>query len=367
MSALLGGTGPEKKPLSVPKLRPPNERELKPPWPDKAVGEYLPRCLDPQLLPDKPKPKRSPPTTIRNINHLLEQHGISVRYNLVQKKLDISIPGVSLTVDNAENAALSHIISLAALNSMRTSLVPDFLIVIGDANAFNPVAEWIRRRPWDGTDRLPAFYDTLHARAGYSEDLKRVLMRKWLLSVVAAALKPRGFKCRGVLTLQGPQGIGKTSWGQSLIDDPVLREAVIKTDHHLDGGNKDSLITAISHAIVEIGELESSFRRDVSRLKGFLTADSDKIRRPFGRGNSEYARRTVFYATVNQADFLVDNTGNSRWWTIPVDSIDYDHDIDMQQLFASSPKIMRAVINGGSRRAKKLSLLRSMPTIRPLV
>ena len=109
---------------------------------------------------------------------------------------------------------------------------------------------------------------------------------------------------------------------------------MIKTDHHLDGGNKDSLISAITHHIVEIGELDSSFKRDVARLKGFLTADSDKVRRPYAKVDSEYPRRTVFYATVNQGDFLVDHTGNSRWWTIPVIAIDYDHKIDMQQLFA---------------------------------
>jgi putative DNA primase/helicase len=37
---------------------------------------------------------------------------------------------------------------------------------------------------------------------------------------------------------------------------------------------------------------------------------------------------------VNDANFLVDDTGNSRWWTIPIVSINYEHGIDMQQVFA---------------------------------
>ena len=65
-----------------------------------------------------------------------------------------------------------------------------------------------------------------------------------------------------------------------------------------------------------------------------MTGDSDKVRRPYGRLDSEYPRRTVFCATVNDANFLVDPTGNSRWWTIPLTHINYQHDIDMQQLFA---------------------------------
>ena len=43
---------------------------------------------------------------------------------------------------------------------------------------------------------------------------------------------------------------------------------------------------------------------------------------------------TVFCASVNDENFLVDPTGNTRFWTIPVASIDYLHIVDMQQLFA---------------------------------
>lgn len=109
---------------------------------------------------------------------------------------------------------------------------------------------------------------------------------------------------------------------------------VIKLDHHLDPNNKDSILGAISHWIVEIGELDSSFKKDVARLKGVLTSDSDKVRRPYARTESEYPRRTVFFATVNDNNFLVDSTGNTRWWTIPLASIKYQHGIDMQQIYA---------------------------------
>jgi len=167
----------------------------------------------------------------------------------------------------------------------------------------------------------------------YPAELKRVLITKWLRSAAAAALVP-GYKGRGVLTLQGGQGIGKTSWIRELVPKGRLRDDLVKLDHHLDGSNKDSVITAVSHWIVEIGELDSSFKKDIARLKGFLTGDFDKLRRPYGHGDSEYPRRTVFAASVNEASFLVDGTGNSRWWTIAASGLDFDHGIDMQQVFA---------------------------------
>ncbi|MFL0670484.1 MAG: VapE domain-containing protein [Erythrobacter sp.] len=205
---------------------------------------------------------------------------------------------------------------------------------MADENLFNPAADWMSSSLWDGEDRLPAFYQTLTTEDDFPVELKDVLIRKWLLSIVAATFMARNFKTRGVLTLQGPQGLGKSTWVAKLVSDPEVREMIVKLDHHLDPHDKDSVITAVSHLIVEVGELDSSFRKDIARLKGFITRDSDKIRRVYARNNSEYPRRTVFVATVNDRNFLVDDTGNSRFWTLPLVAVDYQHTIDMQQLFA---------------------------------
>ena len=294
-----------------------------------------PKPVDPVSFPHQPRNGGLQlPATIANVRHLLTAYEITVRYNVVRKKLAISVPGYSGTPDNADNVAMAHIASLASLNGLATGQIFTYVATIGDEHRHNPVADWIASKPWDGKDRLQALNDTLVHREDYPEPLKEVLIYKWLVSAVAAALKPGGFRARGVLTLQGPQSIGKTAWISALVPNEVLREGLIKLDHHLDAGNKDSLITAIGHWIVEIGELDSSFKKDVARLKGFLTSDRDKVRRPYGRTDSEYPRRTVFCATVNDEAFLVDATGNTRWWTIPVTKINYTHDIDMQQLFA---------------------------------
>ena len=291
--------------------------------------------LPPESFPNPPRVgSLQVPATIPNVRHLLERYGIVVRYNVIRKKPSISIPNYSGAPDNSDSVALSHIMSLATLNGMATGTLASFLEVIGDQCLYNPVADWITSKAWDGCDRLRSFYQTLVAADSFPASLKQTLMYRWLISAVAAVLLPSGFRSRGVLTLQGPQSIGKTTWISSLIPDAILREGTIKLDHHLDAGNKDSLLTAIGHWIVEIGELDSSFKKDIARLKGFLTADRDKVRRPYGRTDSEYPRRTVFCATVNDHDFLVDMTGNSRWWTIPVTSVNFKHGIDMQQVFA---------------------------------
>jgi putative DNA primase/helicase len=42
----------------------------------------------------------------------------------------------------------------------------------------------------------------------------------------------------------------------------------------------------------------------------------------------------VFAASVNESNFLQDDTGNSRFWVIPVCSINHAHTLDMQQVWA---------------------------------
>lgn len=302
-----------------------------------SVPVNLNEPLDAESFPHKKQKKDGtykPLCTIPSVEYLCKGYGISVQYDVISKETIILIPGLTGITENTANTAIESINSLASLNNMPIGQVARYVAVISDRNPINPVANWITSKPWDGTDRLKAICDTLTARDDFPVDFKNTLIRKWLLSAVAAATVPNGFNGRGVLTLQGAQGLGKTSWVKKLMPEGLLRDRSILTGHHLDPSNKDSQTTAIKHWIVEIGELDSSFKKDVARLKGFVTLNKDSVRRPYARTDSEYQRRTVFCASVNEENFLIDQTGNSRFWTIPLVKIDYQHDIHMQQLFA---------------------------------
>jgi len=297
--------------------------------PDRATS------LDPMDLPHPPAKAGKPiRPTLENLGAVLEGYGIHVSYDVIKKRLVVLIPDHTGSIDNHEAVALAVINSLATLNGMPIGQIPAMLIALGDRRLRNKVADWILSKPWDGIDRLPEFYATITERKGYPPQLKKILLRRWLLSAVAAVLKPHGFHCRGVLVLQGPQGIGKTQFVAALVPDAALRDQVVLLGHHLDGASKDSMTTAITHWIVELGELDGTLRKDIAKLKSFITADFDKVRRPYGRSDSEYQRRSVFIATVNASTFLVDDTGNSRFWTLAVAFINYQHGIDMQQVFA---------------------------------
>ncbi|MYL98921.1 hypothetical protein GR702_14230 [Novosphingobium sp. FGD1] len=267
--------------------------------------------------------------TLENIRYLLDHSNLSVGFDVIKKKVVALRNGVSI----------SHleIVSLAAQHGMQSQYLDAFIDQIAMERPLNRVKDWIDSRPWDGIDRLDELFQTITLADDYPAFLGRALFYRWLLSATAAAiLEGRRFSSRGVLTLQGPQGIGKTTWISRLVSDQKLAEDVVKRDHFMDGASKDSTKLAVSHWIVEVGELDGAFRKDIARLKGFITNDCDKFRLPYGKSEVEYDRRTVFAATVNDSAFLVDPTGNSRFWTLAVESLDFRHTIDMQQVFAQT-------------------------------
>ncbi|KVX10615.1 hypothetical protein WL01_22530 [Burkholderia ubonensis] len=276
--------------------------------------------------------KGQPLNTIPNLQYLLANYGFTVRYDVIRKDLVVTYPGQSGTPDNQRTKAIDTVSSLCALNRLPKTDVKSFLLTIGDENPRNPVMDFITSKPWDGRSRFNDLLETVQTRDGYDRDMFALLMRRWLISAVAAAAKPSGFRSKGVLVFQGEQSIGKTAWFISLLPE-ALRD-MLKVDATINPDNKDTIISAVSHWLVELGEFDGTLRKaDIARLKGFISQDVDQFRRPYGHSEEKFPRRTVFFASVNPEQFLADESGNVRWWTIPVASINYQHAIDMQQLW----------------------------------
>jgi len=103
---------------------------------------------------------------------------------------------------------------------------------------------------------------------------------------------------------------------------------------------------AVSHWIVELGEIESTFKKsDIDQLKAFVTKKSDELRLPYDRASTTYQRRTAFYASVNAREFLTDTSGNRRFWVVPVVGINAQHGINMQQLWAEVKEVIYPTVS----------------------
>ena len=270
-------------------------------------GELIEKKVDvPELVEfDKTANGRIMATT-DNYHALMKSRDIDCYYDVIKKRIEIDIPNFKPIADLKDEDAMKII-----------------------AKEVNPVAQWIDSKPWDGVNRIDDFCNTVSSK---DVELKDMLMKKWLLSCVAAAFEEGGVALEGLLVFQGSQGLGKTLWFKRLAD---FNKGWLCEGATLDPKDKDSVKKAVSHWIVELGELESNFKKaDINQLKAFITSRSDEMRLPYDRTFTNYQRRTAFFASVNEPEFLMDGSGNRRFWCIKVTDINPHHGIDMQQMWA---------------------------------
>ena len=309
------------------------------------IGDYNDHAIEGELIP-KLKPVTVPTeyefnrnergrylNTKGNVQGVMTLNGISCAYNVIKKRMEILVPDSKFIQDMQDESALIEIEDRCIQMSIPHTKVRDYLKLL--AIEYNPVKDWMESKPWDGQSRLQAFLDSITSA---DTSLKEMLMKKWLISCVAAACEPNGVSLEGILVFQGAQGLGKTLWFKRLAD---YDEGWLLEGATLNPSDKDSVKQAVSHWLVELGELQSTFKRsDMDQLKAFCTKKVDELRLPYDRAFTTYQRRTAFYASVNEREFLIDTTGNRRFWVIPVTGIDVNHGVDMQQLWAEVKETM---------------------------
>lgn len=173
-------------------------------------------------------------------------------------------------------------------------------------NRIDEVKDYLASLKWDGTKRLDtALIDYLGADdSAYT----RACTRKTFVAAVARAMTP-GCKYDIMLTLGGPQGIGKSTFvriiGKQWYSDSLTT---------FEGKEAAEMLQGVW--INEIGELSGMNRSEVSAVKQFLSKSEDIYRVPFSRRTSSFPRRCIMIGTTNNTEYLRDRTGNRRFWPI---------------------------------------------------
>jgi len=274
--------------------------------------------------------KDRPLNTTDNISHLLNHFNIKIKYNLMTNLPEFSDGHKAFSSENEADCFFTEISNLCVKNGVPKIDLYNHINLISERNRYHPAIEFIESKPWDGVSRIN---DLLETVSSSKQELANKLIYRWLISCVAALYLPEGIASEGALVFQGKQKIGKTYWLLKLL--PTSHRNLVKEGVSMSVTNKDDVIKSTNVWIAELGEIESTFKKsDVNELKNFITSSYDEYRAPFGRFSKKYWRRTVFYGSVNSQHFLADETGNRRFWTVPVTHINYDHTINMQQLWA---------------------------------
>ncbi|MBE9526897.1 MAG: hypothetical protein IME94_07960 [Proteobacteria bacterium] len=276
---------------------------------------------------------KKPKSTLYNFERMLNRYQISIGYDQISKKLIMNGSDMIHNSDKSDNANYSQIYNLCKLNDIDVGVIDQYLSSLMVKNEFNPVAEWIHSKPWDGIDRILELFNTLTLSPPEQDrDIAWMLFKKWLIGACRIVQRKDdidGFEF--VLVLQDSEGgKGKTRWIRKLGPKQFVKTGVI-----MDPSNKDIVKQAVSYWLVELGELDGTFRRsEIKSLMAFLDQSSDELRLPYAKTSYKYSRRTAFCATVNNDKFLIDDSGDRRFWPISIASVNYEHNIDMQQMWA---------------------------------
>lgn len=198
------------------------------------------------------------------------------------------------------------------------------------AEAHDPFEQWLRGLKWDGVKRLDTW---LSAYCGAEDnEYTRNVGRKWLIGACARAFVPGCQMDNALVFVSAEQGTGKSTAILSLLPNADSWGGVIYFEE------KERPQKMYRYAIGIIEEIDKlSAKKTASELKEFVTERVRHARLPYARTESPLPRRAVMLCTSNHEDFLHDETGARRWWSVLVKKVDRESLAwDRDQLWAEA-------------------------------
>jgi Predicted P-loop ATPase and inactivated derivatives len=186
----------------------------------------------------------------------------------------------------------------------------DALVAVSAERAFHPIKEYFDTLPeWNGVERMDRLLiDYLGAE---DNSYTRAVIRKTLVAAVARIYAP-GTKFDYILVLNGPQGIGKSTFF-SRLGGRWFSDSLTISDMR----DKAAAEKLQGYWILELGELAGIKKMDVETVKSFISRTDDKYRAAYGTVVESHPRQCVIVGSTNSTGgFLRDITGNRRFWPV---------------------------------------------------
>lgn len=214
-----------------------------------------------------------------------------------------------------------------SMMTVTTNMVSEAITAFATTVPRHAVRDWIHILEWDQKPRVGRFFQD-YLRVDDNEYTEAVSHNFWV-GMIARAFLP-GCKNDHMVVLEGAQGIGK-SMALSKLGGKWHAETTESF------GSKDFYQNLHGKLIVEIAELDSFSKAEVTRVKQVVTAQSDRFRPSYGRFASDYPRQCIFVGTTNEHSYLRDATGARRFWPLTCRGVNIDKiNHDREQLFAEA-------------------------------
>ena len=262
--------------------------------------------------------------------------------DLPWRKRDIPDLGDSFTWEDTDDTGLLvYMDRHYKIRGSKRNELRDALEAVADFHfRYHPLRDYLTAQQWDGKPRLDTLLvDYLGAK---DTPVTRAMTRKHFTAAVARVMKP-GCKYDYVLTLIGPEGIGKST----LIRTMAKRNRWF-SDSLTSIEGKDAMDLIRGRWLIEMGELLNYKKSTSEAYKAFISKQDDKFREAYGRHQKTHFRQCVFFATTNEGTFLKGDTGNRRFWVIdcgrvaPLKDVWEDLPREVDQIWAEAVAMWRA-------------------------
>lgn len=286
------------------------------------------------------KPKKML-ATINNFLEILENEGIKIKYNDLTKIPIINDPDFDLEFEEAFLVKLQELCYIKYNMRVSRKTIKDYLQYCYMKNKFNPINEFIKEcKSLPNDDIYLEFAKFLNSIHFDNIDQKQIdfclkILVQWMIGAYRISYNTleKAMTLDIVPVIKGPQGCGKTTFIQNLIPSKYQNE-LINTGVTLKIGDKDFLMEILSYWIIELGEFMDSFDKSkIDEIKNFISKNYDNLRRPYCSHTKRYPRKNAFIATLNNDTYLKDDTGNRRFFTLPVLYIDRIDCLDMRKVW----------------------------------
>lgn len=195
-------------------------------------------------------------------------------------------------------------------------------------NRYHPIKDYLQNLKYEGGHAV----DDLCSCFSDEYGVINTWLKRWLIGAVARVMAKEQNR---VLVFDSPQGMGKSNFCKWLVspmheygyEGPIMPE------------EKDCRLRLLSVWLWEVSEFGSTVRKsDRERLKAFISTQTVRERKPYGRYDIQGPAITSFIGTVNnESGILSDPTGNRRFMVTKLTGIDWNYTtIDIDQVWAQA-------------------------------
>lgn len=267
------------------------------------------------------------------------------RYNVSSNEVEYRIKnkGEYVTFDEYDsNGVKAKLLLYGGINISKLQyeqiLVSEFI-----SEKYDPLKKYLFSLPkWDGKDYIREFLNQVYLKSEKDRNYFIKGFTKWFVALVMSLVEdsPDPYHINQVaLILVGKQGKHKTTWLGSIVPDPLRLKYYYPSSFN--PHNKDHEKYLATKILINLDEMSSFNRTDIETFKSKLSQPQVVLRLPYARGDIHAKRRASFCGSINDKQFLRDETGSRRWFVVEIEDIKYMPGFDVSKMYAQALQLYR--------------------------